>query len=283
GGERYLLTLVATLAAQGWQTGLLWDHKPIHRLAQTKFNLDLGHTAYLPTYHFTHSIAHKISFMQKFDLAFIVSDGSIPLMAAKQNILHFQVPFHDIKGRKLANQLKKHSIHHFVANSHFTKDIVDDEYGINCKVIYPPIDVRGFHAARKQNIILYVARFSNLLQSKGHSEVIQAFKQLYDSGTKNYRLWLAGSTEVGSQQIIKQLRAEAKGYPIEITLNPPYSDVQELFSIAKYFWAAAGYNVSETQQPEKCEHFGITTVEAMASGCVPLAVRKGGFREIIQH
>src|SRR5262249_31745169 len=31
------------------------------------------------------------------------------------------------------------------------------------------------------------------------------------------------------------------------------------------------------------EHFGIVTVEAMAAGCVPVVVNKGGQREIVQH
>ena len=31
------------------------------------------------------------------------------------------------------------------------------------------------------------------------------------------------------------------------------------------------------------EHFGITTVEAMASGCVPLVYEGGGQREIIEQ
>jgi glycosyltransferase involved in cell wall biosynthesis len=38
----------------------------------------------------------------------------------------------------------------------------------------------------------------------------------------------------------------------------------------------------ENRHPEKFEHFGITTVEAMASGCIPVVINKGGQVEIIQ-
>jgi glycosyltransferase involved in cell wall biosynthesis len=31
------------------------------------------------------------------------------------------------------------------------------------------------------------------------------------------------------------------------------------------------------------EHFGITTVEAMAAGCVPVVIDKAGQREIVRH
>ncbi|PIV12895.1 MAG: glycosyl transferase family 1, partial [Candidatus Nealsonbacteria bacterium CG03_land_8_20_14_0_80_36_12] len=31
------------------------------------------------------------------------------------------------------------------------------------------------------------------------------------------------------------------------------------------------------------EHFGMTTVEAMSAGCVPIVINKGGQKEIIQN
>ena len=31
------------------------------------------------------------------------------------------------------------------------------------------------------------------------------------------------------------------------------------------------------------EHFGITTVEAMAGGCVPVVIGKGGQTEVVEH
>lgn len=39
----------------------------------------------------------------------------------------------------------------------------------------------------------------------------------------------------------------------------------------------------EQKAPEAFEHFGITTVEAMASGCVPVSFARAGQPEIIQH
>ena len=33
----------------------------------------------------------------------------------------------------------------------------------------------------------------------------------------------------------------------------------------------------------KAEHFGITTVEAMAAGCVPVVVARGGQTELVTH
>jgi glycosyltransferase involved in cell wall biosynthesis len=56
-----------------------------------------------------------------------------------------------------------------------------------------------------------------------------------------------------------------------------------LYQEAKIFWHAAGMNSDEETHPELAEHFGITTVEAMSAGCVPVVVNKGGQPEIVEH
>ncbi|MFO7928518.1 MAG: glycosyltransferase, partial [Candidatus Humimicrobiaceae bacterium] len=49
------------------------------------------------------------------------------------------------------------------------------------------------------------------------------------------------------------------------------------------FWHASGMGEDEEKHPEKFEHFGITTVEAMASGCIPIVINKTGQKEIIKN
>ena len=56
--------------------------------------------------------------------------------------------------------------------------------------------------------------------------------------------------------------------------------VEKLLSTASIFWSATGYGIGD-DQPWNAEHFGMTTVEAMAGGCVPVVIDKAGQREII--
>ena len=41
--------------------------------------------------------------------------------------------------------------------------------------------------------------------------------------------------------------------------------------------------MEEEREPEKLEHFGISTVEAMAYGVVPVVINKGGQKEMIEQ
>ena len=56
-----------------------------------------------------------------------------------------------------------------------------------------------------------------------------------------------------------------------------------LFEQSKIFWHAAGYGEDEDLHPQRSEHFGIVTVEAMAAGCVPVVCNRGGQGEIVEH
>jgi len=57
--------------------------------------------------------------------------------------------------------------------------------------------------------------------------------------------------------------------------------LKDIYSKSSLYWHAAGFGVDESESPQHVEHFGISPVEAMASGVVPLLVNKGGLKEII--
>jgi len=57
-------------------------------------------------------------------------------------------------------------------------------------------------------------------------------------------------------------------------------ELKKIFGKAKIYWHALGFG---EEDPTKLEHFGITTVEAMAAGAVPVVIKKGGQLEIIKE
>ena len=56
-----------------------------------------------------------------------------------------------------------------------------------------------------------------------------------------------------------------------------------LLGKAAVFWHAMGFGEDQDANPLAMEHFGIATVEAMARGCVPVVIKRGGQPEIVRH
>ena len=269
GGERYTLTFADCLSKNGYQVDVFWDDKAIKPKIKERLGIKIEQVNFIPN-NFNSS---------GYDLVFFLSDGSLPFLTAKQNILHFQVPFHGVSGKKLINRIKLRRINHVVCNSFFTKRFIDQEYGVNSKVIYPPIAIESFKPLKKENLIISVGRFTDLLHNKRQDALIEAFKKLK---LKDWKLLVVGGDEEG-KRYVSDLRKKAKGFLIEIITNPPFNELKHLYGQAKIFWTAAGFGVDEEKEPEKVEHFGMTTVEAMAAGCVPVVIKKGGQSEIVKE
>ena len=273
GGERYTMGVVRSLVSKGYDVDVEWKDPLIKEKLEKRFNIDLSGVNFI----------ENVGRGDGYDVCFWVSDGSIPILKARKNLLHFQVPFHDGSGKTLLNRMKFFRIEKIICNSYFTKEIIDKEYGVESVVVYPPVDVDDFKPKRKENLIVYIGRFSQLTQAKRQDVLIKAFKRFHDSGFNDWEFILAGGTEIGGDEYVKKLRKLAKGYPIRILESPSFSQLTEIYGKAKIFWSAAGYGIDERKEPEKVEHFGIVTVEAMASGAVPIVFSAGGHKEIIAN
>ncbi|MEK9201321.1 MAG: glycosyltransferase [Patescibacteria group bacterium] len=271
GGERYVASFIKLLLDRGWQVDLD-SPEDIPPQILSRFNLDISKVTYnsQPT-------------TSSYSLVFWVSDGSLPISLAKKTLIHLQVPFQGVNGRSFTNWIKSR-FYTFVANSNFTKKIVDAEYGIDSQVVYPPVSVEDFNPSiKKSNTILYVGRFSNLTQSKGQDILISQFKKI-SKILPGWQLVLVGGTKVGTtQKYIEDLKNSAEDFPIELVLDPDFSTLKKHFESAKIFWSAAGFSESEQLPPAKQEHFGMSLVEAMAAGCVPVVPNLGGHPEIVDH
>jgi glycosyltransferase involved in cell wall biosynthesis len=273
GGERYTMGVARALMAKNFLVDVEWKDTKIKDKLEKRFDIDL----------------EKINFIKSinrgddYDLCFWVSDGSVPLLRAHKNFLHFQVPFQNVNGKSLLNKMKFFRIDKVICNSYFTKKAIDKEYAVEDKsmVIYPPVDVDKFKPKRKENLIISIARFSQAMQAKRQDVLIKAFKKLCNSGVKNWRLVLAGGVEVGVGGYLGRLKRKAGNYPIEIIESPQFKLLKELYGKAKIFWSASGFGVDWRRKPEKVEHFGITVVEAMAAGAIPIIFSAGGHKEIV--
>jgi len=318
GGERYILSIAEYYLNHGDQVDLFWSgDQGLVSKAITRFSLNLEKLNIVPdifnlspnktdlidnldnlkiyshknNQHLISKISHLVNIYhqtKKYDYFFFLSDGSLPFLFAKKNIIHLQVPFnftHSLPS-VIINFLKKKNYSSFIVNSQFTKRFVDNCYSINSTVIYPPVDISKFVSdSNKKNIILSVGRFDNLLNAKKQDILIEAYKKLINQSlANNWKLVLAGGShdQENQNQYLNHLKHLAKDLPVEFVVNPDFKTLSNLYSSSKIYWHAAGYNVDENITPQYTEHFGITVVEAMASGLVPLVVSKGGLVEIVK-
>ena len=134
GGERYTLTFAKILLDEGWQVSLLWKKDGILKKAEERFNLNLGKIEIFPLEIINNNIAQKYYFFKDYQLYFHLSDGSVPLMLAQKNLLHFQVPFKKVGGRSFSNRLKLELVDEMVCTSFVKKEATGGEFWVKSRV-----------------------------------------------------------------------------------------------------------------------------------------------------
>lgn len=284
GGEKYMITLAQCLSANNSVTVFWNSQEDLKKLAK-RFSLDvskiiLKRNIFSPDYPFFKRWLDSMNY----DVIVVLSDGSIPLVFSRKLFIHFQQPFPAIR-MSLKNRLKKMRVNSFFCNSLFTKSFIDKEFGINSKVLYPPVSVR-IKENKKKNIILHVGRFRAVnigtQDYKKQGVMVEVFKKMVDSGLENWKFILAVGLQENDKSKFNKLNEKAKGYPIEFLINLNNDNLGKIYSKSKIYWHATGFGEDLNKFPEKAEHFGISTVEAMSKGVVPVVINAGGQKEIIE-
>ncbi|MBI4099908.1 glycosyltransferase [Candidatus Microgenomates bacterium] len=281
GGERYLLTVAEFFLHRGDNVTIFSNHEKNAAEVKTRFDLDLTGVKFSPDVFFSDKhILSKLAVTLSYDLIFFLSDGSIPSTLAATNLLHFQTPFHYANQKTILNKIKLARFKAVVCNSKFTKSYIDKTYDLDSLVLYPPVDVAKFSPGKKENIILSVGHFYGDIRPKRQDIMVKTFIKL---GLSKWRLVLIGGARNGAEKEITRLRKIAAGYPIELITDSPFIVTQNHYAKAKIYWHAAGFGTDIEKFPEKAEHFGMSTVEAMAAGAIPIVFAGGGQKEIITN
>lgn len=280
GGERYMLTLASHLS-QKHIVDIFWDDPKIKPPLARFLKIDLTKTHFVKNIFKEKGIKKAFSTLG-YNCMFILSDGSVPATFSSKNILHFQVPFVFEKiDFKTKLKLKKYK--YIVCNSYFTKSYIDKSFSVSSKVIYPPVDIASIKPGEKEKLIVSVGRFSpHQLHPKKQEVLIEVFKEL-SKKAPGWKLVLAGQAKKKDEKYLKSLKKTIRGFGIRIEENLKSEKLRELYSHASIYWHATGFGEDELKNPEKMEHFGISTVEASAAGAVPVVIGLGGQREIVTN
>lgn len=180
----------------------------------------------------------------------------------------------------------------YISNSQYTNHWLAQFWKLKRRnrVIYPPVfseqEMEGrYMESKKKNMILSVGRFFVGTHSKKQLDMVQFFIE-YADRLSGYEYHLVGSVSERKDDLayLEQVEALArKAGNVSVHVNCKSDTLMELYQQAKIFWHATGYGIDENKEPEKMEHFGITTVEAMSFGAVPVVINKGGQKETVEE
>jgi glycosyltransferase involved in cell wall biosynthesis len=182
------------------------------------------------------------------------------------------------------------SYQRYLANSTFTADWVRRLWDVGAEVVYPPVRP-AVQPGDKQPLIVVLGRFFD--PTKGHSkkqlELLETYLGLVAAGEMSgWRLAIVGGCDADNREYalaVKRRAAtdEARRAGVSVHINASGALVEELLAGASLYWHGAGLGHDVERHPERFEHFGISVVEAMAAGAVPLVFGAAGPAEIVRH
>lgn len=290
-----------------------YDNNPITvKMINDRFGLNLKHTNIIKI--ISKKPHNKIEFLieknkvesisKKYDIFINFKFMSKHEGRAKKNIYECMFPpkrfEQEINKRAISRYIAKFfdkkfakSYDVFLANSGYTEQWLKlywDGLVGRSEITYPPVfqeseAAKWYDETKKENIILSVGRFFKGAHCKKQKEMLSFFINNINM-FEGYEYHLAGAVSdmEEDRQYLDELIELAKPYGnIFIHENCKYNELLKLYTKSKIFWHATGYLECETDSPEKMEHFGITTVEAMSFGVVPVVISRGGQKEIVDE
>ena len=284
GGERYLLEIAYALK-EDYQVFLLGG-TDISKRSRDIYGISLNGVEFLPYSDFSKSQFYgRYFYLRKFDYCFYMTDGSLFFPGSKSNFLIIQSPAHipklTISGRFKIFGWK------VLCYSSFMRNIIKERIDIDAKILSPAVDVNEFSLKQrsgKEKIFLSVGRFfKSSLHDKKPEYLLNFFRRFYKQYFKGWKLVLVGNlTEKSGKEKLKFLRSSVKDIPVEIMVNLSFEKLKAVYKKSSIYWHAAGVGLDPYKFPEKMEHFGLTTLEAMAASCIPVVYRGGGQTDILR-
>jgi glycosyltransferase involved in cell wall biosynthesis len=169
-----------------------------------------------------------------------------------------------------------------ITNSKYSSKAIYNAFNIHPKILYPPVDVETFRDAAllksttvpREDIILVISRIAPDKQIENAIELAKIIKDRGIRRTKVKGMVIVGNLYEYDEQYYQKLKKMIADYDlldyISLQTNVCFNKLIQLMQLAKVYF-----------HPRIDEHFGISIVEAMASGLVPIVSDAGGHTEFV--
>lgn len=318
GGQRYL-AVVAELLSRDHQVEIIHHNEGFQpRTVEEPMQVDLSKVNFrcvpkinrqtairIPLrskLHFERQLGRELS--EPYDLYLDSSDTPPYFNHARKGVLltHFPLTSFDrFYGREIPNwkassllkRTLKHCYQNFewrsrvstydlvLTNSAFTQKWLKQLWKIHSEILFPPLR-KGLKPQAKKNVILSIGAY-RAAQHKKHAVMIDAFREMYDTGMRGWEYRLVGSLGPNQEdrEYLESLRKRSDGYPISVECNLSGSEMSDALETSTILWHSMGYGVDTKKDPGRMEHFGMVATEAMAAACIPIVFNGGGLPEIV--
>ncbi len=172
-----------------------------------------------------------------------------------------------------------------LANSRFTAEWTSKRWNRIAEVLYPPVRLVPHSTVEKEKRIVVLGRFIDpaLGHCKRQLEAVQSFRALVERGlSSGWRLQLIGGVGRDGESYLKSVQRAAEGLPIDVLPNASEEERVNLLQRAAFVWQLTGIGLDVNRDPFKFEHFGISLVEAMSAGAIPVVLGVAGPAEIVR-
>ena len=162
-----------------------------------------------------------------------------------------------------------------LTNSGYTRKAISNAFNIDAKILYPPVDVETFQeialkSNQRDGMVLVISRIAPDKQIENAIEVARIMR---GRGIGKI-MTIAGNLHYYDHQYYQQMKNMIAEYHlsdyVSLQTNISFSRLIQLMQLAKVYF-----------HPRIDEHFGISIVEAMASGLVPVVSNIGGHTEFV--
>jgi GT2 family glycosyltransferase/tetratricopeptide (TPR) repeat protein/glycosyltransferase involved in cell wall biosynthesis len=301
GGEKYIMTIASALSERFQTTMVFPEMHSISRFRMVAEDLGVA-VANLRLMTWNEALR-----LPPPDLFVAMGNEIIPSVPAigRRNFYHCQFPFPLDHVKRSENGQNISGYDQVIVNSNFTRKEVErqlQKYGLPplpVRVLYPPCwdgdiaariqtfrESRSTRAEGKRLEILNVGRFIRHGHNKRQDVILEIVKQLKATMKERERhlsCTLLGGVYKSDESFYRGIAETGKAIGgITIGCNVERAEIDAAYRNADIYLHATGYEITEGYSPHVLEHFGISVVEAMSFGVIPLVYSAGGPKEIVE-
>jgi glycosyltransferase involved in cell wall biosynthesis len=151
-----------------------------------------------------------------------------------------------------------------ITNSEYTREEIRKRFGKDSSVVYPPVNISKFlkfFDSIKQKNVITISRYSPEKKLDDAIDIVKSSSLPYV---------LIGNAKYRSQlELFEKLKRKTSQSNIELGCNLPYSEIEKVLVSSKVY-----FHTSK-------ETFGISVVEAISAGCIPVVPNNSAHKETV--